>query len=196
MTTKEHILETATDAFAAKGFSGVRIDELAQDAGINKATLYYHFKSKQEIFENVMERQFQRLWELLHVNIEAAQKPEAKMAAFIDAMFDRERRDVVLIVREVIEGGINLPERFLHTMEQIHEMLYGILKSGKDEGVFLRDDPHEVMAVLIGISDFYILGAPLRAKLESLHHQNGSVKIPAVDLHERAKALIIGMLKH
>lgn len=195
MTTKEHILETATDAFAAKGFSGVRIDELARDAGINKATLYYHFKSKQEIFESVMERQFRKLWERLSVNVEAVQTPESKLGAFIDTMFGRKRRDVVLIVREIIEGGVNLPVRFTQTMEQIHEILYGILKSGKDEGVFLRDDPHEVMAVLIGISDFYILGAPMREKMEALHATDASVKIPE-DLRARAKTLIVDMLKH
>ena len=195
MKTKEHILQTAADAFAAKGFSGVRIDELARDAGINKATLYYHFRSKQEIFEHVMQRQFVKLQERLNTAVEMVGTPEEKLSVFIDTMFARERRDVVLIVREIIEGGVNLSDGFLRTMEQIHAILYRVLKEGKTQGIFLRDDPQEAMAALIGISDFYILGAPLRKKLESLHRKDASVKIP-LDLRQQAKSLIFTMLQH
>jgi len=54
--TREKILDTATKIFARKGFDGARVDEIAQKAGVNKALIYYYFKSKEEILEEIMKR--------------------------------------------------------------------------------------------------------------------------------------------
>jgi len=52
--TREKILKVATKLFARKGFDGARVDEIAQKAGVNKALIYYYFKSKKEILEEIM----------------------------------------------------------------------------------------------------------------------------------------------
>jgi AcrR family transcriptional regulator len=52
--TKERILKTAEQIFASKGFDGSRVDEIAQKAGVNKALIYYYFKSKEDILEELM----------------------------------------------------------------------------------------------------------------------------------------------
>ena len=54
--TREKILKVATKLFARKGFDGARVDEIAKKAGVNKALIYYYFKSKKEILEEIMER--------------------------------------------------------------------------------------------------------------------------------------------
>jgi TetR/AcrR family transcriptional regulator len=48
-TSKERILNAAQAIFAQKGFEGARVDEIARQAGVNKALIYYYFKSKEEI---------------------------------------------------------------------------------------------------------------------------------------------------
>ena len=53
MTTKEKIFDVAIDLFARKGFDAVSLREIAEAAGIKKATLYYYFTSKDEILEQV-----------------------------------------------------------------------------------------------------------------------------------------------
>jgi TetR/AcrR family transcriptional regulator len=47
---KEKILETALVEFADKGYEGARVDRIAIEAGVNKALIYYHFKSKEELY--------------------------------------------------------------------------------------------------------------------------------------------------
>ncbi len=49
--SKERILAAAELVFAEKGFDGARVDEIAKRAGVNKALIYYYFKSKDEILE-------------------------------------------------------------------------------------------------------------------------------------------------
>lgn len=48
--TKERILQEALHIFAQHGYDGARMDKIASEVGITKASLYFHFKSKEEIF--------------------------------------------------------------------------------------------------------------------------------------------------
>ena len=51
--TKDRILQVALKLFAQHGFEGARMEKLAAEVGINKASLYFHFKSKEEIFQEL-----------------------------------------------------------------------------------------------------------------------------------------------
>jgi len=61
MTTEEKIFNAARIVFQKKGFAGARMQEIADEAGINKAMLHYCFKSKQLLFEAVFMNAFAQL---------------------------------------------------------------------------------------------------------------------------------------
>jgi len=48
---RERILNTAVKIFAEKSYEGSRIDEIAKEANVPKSLIYYHFKSKEEILQ-------------------------------------------------------------------------------------------------------------------------------------------------
>jgi len=52
-TTEEKILEAARKVFVRKGMYGARMQDIADEAGINKALLHYYFKNKQKLFEEI-----------------------------------------------------------------------------------------------------------------------------------------------
>ena len=54
--TQQKILDAATQVFSEKGFYGARVDEIAVRAGVNKAMLYYYFKNKEKLFEELIKR--------------------------------------------------------------------------------------------------------------------------------------------
>src|SRR5450755_3805570 len=54
--TRERILSAALKEFAAKGFAGARVDEIARRAAINKRMLYHYFGGKKELFRAVLRR--------------------------------------------------------------------------------------------------------------------------------------------
>ena len=60
-TTKERIFEAAIDLFAQKGFNAASMREIAEAVGIKKASLYSHYKSKDEILEKIVEYPMARL---------------------------------------------------------------------------------------------------------------------------------------
>ena len=55
---RRSILRAAGRSFAKSGLAGARTDAIAADAGVNKALLYYYFKSKEDIFKAVIEEYF------------------------------------------------------------------------------------------------------------------------------------------
>lgn len=57
-TTEKIILEAAKHIFQQKGMAGTRMQEIANEAGINKALLHYYFRSKQLLFEAVFKHAF------------------------------------------------------------------------------------------------------------------------------------------
>jgi AcrR family transcriptional regulator len=56
--TRQNILEAAEASFAAKGFDGANMREIAQAADVNKFMLYYHFDNKESLFEAVLTSNF------------------------------------------------------------------------------------------------------------------------------------------
>ncbi|CAM3559514.1 transcriptional regulator, TetR family [Flavobacterium saliperosum S13] len=61
MTTEEKIFEAAFKVFQKKGFTGARMQEIADEAEINKAMLHYFFRSKERLFEAVFMNAFGKL---------------------------------------------------------------------------------------------------------------------------------------
>lgn len=52
-TTEAKILTAAKKVFLKKGMDGARMQDIADEAGINKALLHYYFRNKQQLFENI-----------------------------------------------------------------------------------------------------------------------------------------------
>lgn len=55
-TRKNEILDAAAELFAEKGFDGTSTNNILEKAGIARGTLYYHFKSKEDIMDALIER--------------------------------------------------------------------------------------------------------------------------------------------
>ena len=53
VATKTRILTVAEKMFSELGFDGTRVDDIAKEAGVNKALIYYYFKSKNEILDTL-----------------------------------------------------------------------------------------------------------------------------------------------
>lgn len=53
--TEDRILSAAREIFISKGFDAVRMDEIALLAGVDKAALHYYFRSKEKLFDKVLD---------------------------------------------------------------------------------------------------------------------------------------------
>jgi len=60
-TTEERILDAAKKVFHSKGYDGARMQEIADEAGVNKSLVHYYYRNKDNLFQAVFEDAFTRL---------------------------------------------------------------------------------------------------------------------------------------
>ncbi|MDX9852505.1 MAG: TetR/AcrR family transcriptional regulator [Tenuifilaceae bacterium] len=60
--TEKQILDAARRVFIRKGLSGARMQEIADEAGINKALLHYYFRSKEKLFDVILKETFAKIF--------------------------------------------------------------------------------------------------------------------------------------
>ncbi|MDN3620930.1 TetR/AcrR family transcriptional regulator [Polaribacter undariae] len=80
--TEEQILNAAKNVFQSKGMDGARMQEIANEAGINKAMLHYYYRSKQLLFEAVFKNAFSLLAPQLNAVLNDDSSIEEKVRNF------------------------------------------------------------------------------------------------------------------
>lgn len=81
--TKRAIFEAAITVFSKDGYNGATMDDIAVNAGVAKGTLYYHFKSKEEIFNYIITKGMHMMKE----EVEAATKIEDDVLMKLKTMY-------------------------------------------------------------------------------------------------------------
>ena len=94
-SARERILDTAYDLFARRGIRDVGVDEIVEGAGIARATLYRHFRSKDELVLAFLSRREER-WTFGSIEAQARRRgktPERRLLAIFDVFDEWFHRD-------------------------------------------------------------------------------------------------------
>lgn len=141
IATEQRILVAAQCEFGRAGYSGARLSDIAQAAGITRPSLLYHFGSKEELYAAVVKRAFAYLGAMLLESIESerpfAQRVEMVLLRFV-AFVDGEPALARLMVRETLDdagpGHRLLLELGVPLLDQLERFLRkegkGILREG------------------------------------------------------------------
>jgi len=108
---KKNIIEIATQEFAANGYNGARVDEIAARTNTSKRMLYYYFGDKEGLFRTVLEEGYRRMRQ-----VEASRRfdhldPEAALRALVEFTFDHQNANadfIRLVMVENIHEGVHL----------------------------------------------------------------------------------------
>ena len=165
---REAILDAAARVFAAKGFGGARVDEIALAAGVNKAMLYYHVGGKEALYGAVVARVLDGVAARLSDVLASDAPPEERFRALVHAV-GRAARDVpefpVLILREVADGGEHLPPEVLRRIAGVFGAFRSVLADGRSEGTFGPANPLLTHLIVGGSLVFLAASRPLRERL-------------------------------
>jgi AcrR family transcriptional regulator len=83
VNTKEHIIKAAMHIFSKFGFQKTTVDEIAKAAHKAKGSVYYYFKNKEELFQSVVEKEFQTLRTELTKAVEDSETGKMKLTNYI-----------------------------------------------------------------------------------------------------------------
>ena len=129
-STSERILDAAEVAFAAHGFEGAKLAEIAKVVGIRRPSLLYHFASKELLYTAVVERAFADLQAEITRALGEAGSYEARLEGLAERYetFLRERESFApLIVRELIDGRGTVRARVLELLPPLLDGLEAFL---------------------------------------------------------------------
>lgn len=83
-SSEEKIMDAAIKVFTEKGLAGARMQEIADEAGVNKAMVHYYYRNKQNLFENIFKKKVKELFRAFSIILVADQSFEEKIRSFIE----------------------------------------------------------------------------------------------------------------
>lgn len=151
---RQQLVGIAVGQIATKGFEGLRFQEVAKQAGINNATLYYHFPTKEALIQGVVSylteefkktrRQPKEVW------ANARQELHIEFRDLRELLHAQPRLFIVFVemsLRRLRDPAINKVEKSRDDLWQDH--LTGMIRRGIEQGVFRRGIHAETAATAL-----------------------------------------------
>jgi TetR/AcrR family transcriptional regulator len=82
------ILRAATEEFALKGYAGARTEGIAREAGVKHALVFYHFKTKEQLYSEVLEDIFSEWFECVFRAFDQKSSAQERLLAYVNSYFD------------------------------------------------------------------------------------------------------------
>jgi AcrR family transcriptional regulator len=163
LNTEQTILEAAKKIFIRKGMDGARMQEIADEAGINKSLLHYYFRTKDKLFEAIFTEAILKLvpniMEMMKSDLPLFTKIEIFTGNYIDAFTENPfvpgfimhelSRDPSKIVNMVKNAGIN-PQPF-----------FDQVKREADAGNIIAVDPYHLIVNMLSMCIFPFVATPV-----------------------------------
>jgi AcrR family transcriptional regulator len=135
---RQKILENAARLFARKGYEKVSLEEIAARLKLNKASLYYYFKSKDEMFFQIQMQAIEQANAALEQVLESEAGPEEKLREAIRSHVSIVTRDDVMGTFRQRELALprNLMARVIEARDRFEKNFQKIILEGVEQGVF------------------------------------------------------------
>ena len=162
-STEDKILEAAKNVFVAKGMEGARMQEIADEAGINKALLHYYFRSKERLFEaifaEIIKFAFPKITRIAQSEGPIINKIEQVIDAYIDLLIKHPfipgfiikelNRDPSGLFKMVVKFGLN------------PQVIFDQIQLAMDRGEIIQMPPRHLAANIISMCIFPFAARPI-----------------------------------
>lgn len=154
---KQEILTIAARIFRQKGYNATSMNDLANECGLFKGSLYHYFKNKGEILQEVIQSYFEYLLLYLEpINSSKAMPTEKlRMSLEIQMRAIEANRDAVSVaLRE--DRAVEDPyrEAYIAQRNRLEDHLAGILEEGIEKGVFRKVDISLTTKAILGMCNW------------------------------------------
>jgi AcrR family transcriptional regulator len=142
---KEQVLQAASEVFARFGFDKTTLDDIGRRAGLNKASLYYYFKNKEEIFIAVVLAETQAfVGDLQHKTLEISDVREQVQFFLTERI--RRYGEVLHLTRLSVDHLQKLEPMFDEVYAETKKQETGFLQKLLESGSFQLPAPAETVA--------------------------------------------------
>ena len=140
---KEQILSSALSVFKKHGIEKATMDEIAKEADFGKATLYYYFSSKEEIFAEQLVRGWRMIWESIEPIVHQTNQPKNTFIDSLNTIGALVRKDQVLFeflftAPKALPGAAGERNQ---DWKKYQKKMYGVLQSLLEEAIEKKEFP-------------------------------------------------------
>lgn len=158
--TRDAILKAAMRIFAENGYEGSSIRRICEGAGVTKPVLYYHFRSKEHLYQELMLDSFGHYLKILLQASKTRGTLRQRLTRIVYNDFRIAKSDptrVRFMMRMVFAPDAQRPFfNWLQEMEKQREVIAGVLREGIDGGE-ARGDAHRLATALMGMNLIAVL---------------------------------------
>ena len=142
---RTEIVQVASKFFSRNGFRKTTMDQVARAAKMGKSSLYYYYKSKEEIFEAVVVKEAQELKRQLESVINRSNDPMTRLKDYITFRLSHVKTmsNFYTVLHEDQHGQMKFVERIRNKFEdEEYKFVYQVLEDGIRKGEFMINNPH------------------------------------------------------
>jgi TetR/AcrR family transcriptional regulator, transcriptional repressor for nem operon len=166
METRAQILDVAERLVQVRGFNGFSYADIAAELGISKASLHYHFASKAELGEALIDRYADRFGTALEAIDESGDEPQAKLEAYARIYADVLRDRRMCLCGMLAAEYETLPEpmraAIVRFFDENERWLTGVLEHGSAAGALELEGParDEAQTIVSGLEGALLVARP------------------------------------
>jgi AcrR family transcriptional regulator len=154
---KQEILAIAARVFRDKGYHATSMDDLANECGLHKGSLYHYFENKEHILQEVIQSYFEVALQGLEQIYRSKATPMKKLRRSVDAQMraiESHLDAVSVALREDRAVANPYREIYIAQRDRFEGYMAGILEEGIEKGVFRRVDIKLTAKALLGMCNW------------------------------------------
>lgn len=151
---KEEILDVATRLFAERGYEGTSMNDVAERVGMRKASLFYHFTTKDALYEAVLDRLVASLQTALEAIYASSGTYPDRLDAVTDTMVGvlaSHPYAARLLLREAMDWGPVIRGKLLDRILVVLEAGAAWIRAGQEQGAFVEGDAKQMVLTALGM---------------------------------------------
>ena len=151
--TREEILIAAAQIFSQKGFHATSMQDIAQAVNLQKASLYHHVSSKQEILVDVLDQaldlRIERMQAVMALPLPPDEMLRQAVRVYLTTLLEhRDLAAVLLLEHRNLDPDLHA--RHIPRRDRFEQLWRDLIQQGLDSGVFCCTDPAMTSRALLG----------------------------------------------
>jgi TetR/AcrR family transcriptional regulator len=186
--TEQRIFDAARRVFQKKGLAGARMQEIADEAEINKALLHYYFRTKEKLFDAIFNEVFDNISSGLQRMFTTEMGVIERFRAIVDIYIEnliKNRQVPLFVLNEMNRNPEKIQKLFEEKIVIYMKGFIGQIYQEIQQGKIRRIDPFHLLMSVLGMTIFPFIAYPV---IKGISEKNGMIN---VDLFYKLRKTVI-----
>ena len=161
--TEKHIKDTAKKVFFQKGLLNATTQQIADEAGVNRALIHYYFRSRDQLFKSILADAVDESRNKVDAIFNSDEPFKSKIAKYLDVFIDRNAEFPYIqnfIITEIMQDPEKMKEHFSRKRSHMLKHIVPPLKKAIAEGSMAPVDPEHFIVNMMSMCSYPLVAKP------------------------------------